>query len=101
MKTDARQTFPADMSVSGSIFYSECYSDDTYEYRHVILPMSMARSIPQIRTRTLMTEEEWRAHGIMQSRGWVHYVYHLPEPHILLFRRPKHPVTNRNENAPS
>ena len=26
--------------------------------------------------------------GIVQSKGWVHYEYHFPEPHILLFRRP-------------
>jgi cyclin-dependent kinase regulatory subunit CKS1 len=23
----------------------------------------------------------------MQSRGWVHYEIHKPEPHIILFRR--------------
>lgn len=23
----------------------------------------------------------------MQSRGWMHYAIHNPEPHILLFRR--------------
>lgn len=23
-----------------------------------------------------------------QSQGWVHYMIHEPEPHILLFRRP-------------
>lgn len=32
---------------------------------------------------------EWRNLGIQQSRGWVHYEVHKPEPHILLFRRPK------------
>lgn len=36
----------------------------------------------------LMTEDEWRAIGIQQSRGWIHYMIHEPEPHILLFRRP-------------
>ena len=32
-----------------------------------------------------------------QSRGWVHYAIHRPEPHILLFRRPlgTDPVTGR------
>jgi cyclin-dependent kinase regulatory subunit CKS1 len=25
---------------------------------------------------------------VQQSRGWVHYAMHKPEPHILLFRRP-------------
>ncbi|MCQ2820038.1 MAG: cyclin-dependent kinases regulatory subunit [archaeon] len=37
----------------------------------------------------LLTEAEWRALGIQQSRGWVHYEIHKPEPHILLFRRAK------------
>ena len=35
-----------------------------------------------------MTEMEWRGIGVQQSRGWEHYAYHRPEPHILLFRRP-------------
>ena len=26
--------------------------------------------------------------GVQQSRGWAHYEWHRPEPHILLFRRP-------------
>ncbi|KAF4390800.1 hypothetical protein G4B88_015690, partial [Cannabis sativa] len=30
---------------------------------------------------------EWRAIGVQQSRGWVHYAIHRPEPHIMLFRR--------------
>ena len=33
--------------------------------------------------------QEWRSLGVQQSRGWVHYELHKPEPHILLFRRPK------------
>lgn len=31
---------------------------------------------------------EWRALGVQQSRGWIHYAIHKPEPHIMLFRRP-------------
>ncbi|CAH2060378.1 unnamed protein product [Thlaspi arvense] len=30
---------------------------------------------------------EWRAIGVQQSREWVHYAVHQPEPHIMLFRR--------------
>jgi len=30
-----------------------------------------------------------RSLGVQQSRGWVHYAIHRPEPHILLYRRPK------------
>jgi len=33
-------------------------------------------------------QNEWRAIGVQQSRGWVHYAIHRPEPHIMLFRRP-------------
>ncbi len=54
----------------------------------------------------LLSEKEWRNIGITQSLGWEHYEIHgefrdsffwylsdrnplAPEPHILLFRRPK------------
>lgn len=65
--------------------YSEKYSDDLYEYRHVHLPKNVFKMMPRGR---LLTESEWRALGVQQSRGWVHYEIHKPEPHILLFRRP-------------
>jgi len=71
--------------VSGRCEYSDKYSDDQYEYRHVILPKDVAKSIPSHR---LLSDAEWRALGVQQSRGWVHYATHRPEPHILLFRRP-------------
>ena len=35
-----------------------------------------------------MSESEWRALGVQQSQGWVHYMIHRPEPQVLLFRRP-------------
>jgi len=55
----------------------------------------------------LLSEQEWRGIGVQQSRGWVHYAIHRPEPHILLFRRPlgtdprtgKVPVVADAENA--
>lgn len=53
--------------------------------RHVILPKELAKSL---RKGVLLAEEEWRGVGVQQSRGWVHYACHRPEPHILLFRRP-------------
>jgi len=31
-------------------------------------------------------QNEWRGIGVQQSRGWVHYAIHKPEPHIMLFR---------------
>ena len=72
--------------MSNNISYSEKYTDDKFEYRHVILPKDIAKKIPQSQ---LLTESQWRALGIQQSHGWVHYMIHSPEPHILLFRREK------------
>ncbi|CAD6195208.1 unnamed protein product [Caenorhabditis auriculariae] len=67
------------------IYYSPRYQDDEYEYRHVILPRSMSSRVPSAR---LMSEVEWRRIGVQQSVGWVHYMIHDPERHVLLFRRP-------------
>ena len=67
------------------IRYSEKYFDDVYEYRHAILPNVTAKLIPRAQ---LMSEEEWRSLGVQQSKGWIHYMIHKPEPYILLFRRP-------------
>ena len=52
--------------------------------RHVILPQDIAKNLP----KNLLSEREWRQLGVQQSRGWVHYGQHKPEPHILLMRRP-------------
>lgn len=71
------------MSVK-DIYYSDKYFDDTYEYRHVMLPKDVAKLVPRGK---LMSEDEWRSIGVQQSQGWVHYMHHDPEPHILLFRR--------------
>mmetsp|Transcript_16578 Transcript_16578/g.28433 ORF Transcript_16578/g.28433 Transcript_16578/m.28433 type:complete len:96 (-) Transcript_16578:327-614(-) len=68
------------------IQYSEKYYDDVYEYRHVVLPTDIAGLLPKGR---LLSEAEWRGLGVQQSRGWVHYAIHRPEPHIMLYRRPK------------
>ncbi|KAL7699644.1 cyclin-dependent kinase regulatory subunit [Lotmaria passim] len=68
------------------ILYSDKYYDDVYEYRHVILPKDLARLVP---TNRLMSETEWRQLGVQQSQGWVHYMIHKPEPHVLLFKRPR------------
>merc|ERR1712025_856929 len=46
------------------------------------------RSWPMVPKTHLMSETEWRDLGVQQSQGWVHYMTHDPEPHILLFRRP-------------
>lgn len=70
---------------SQHISYSDKYYDDKFEYRHVQITEEMTKLIPKDR---LMSEEEWRNIGITQSRGWIHYMIHEPEPHVLLFRRP-------------
>eukprot|EP00613_Pedinella_sp_CCMP2098_P009968 CAMPEP_0171659390 /NCGR_PEP_ID=MMETSP0990-20121206/43570_1 /TAXON_ID=483369 /ORGANISM="non described non described, Strain CCMP2098" /LENGTH=103 /DNA_ID=CAMNT_0012240889 /DNA_START=52 /DNA_END=363 /DNA_ORIENTATION=- len=71
--------------MTARIEYSEKYMDAMFEYRHVILPKELAKSLPKAR---LLSEQEWRGIGVQQSRGWGHYALHRPEPHILLFRRP-------------
>ncbi|KZV96202.1 CKS-domain-containing protein [Exidia glandulosa HHB12029] len=78
------------------IHYSERYSDDKYEYRHVILPKGMLKYLPKQLFSAedpgvlrLLSENEWRGIGITQSLGWEHYEIHAPEPHVLLFRRDK------------
>jgi cyclin-dependent kinase regulatory subunit CKS1 len=67
------------------IEYSEKYNDALYEYRHVILPKEIFKKLP---ARRLLSESEWRSIGVTQSKGWVNFTIHKPEPHILLFRRP-------------
>lgn len=71
--------------MADQICYSAKYYDDEHEYRHVILPKSIARTLKK---DVLMSETEWRGIGVQQSRGWIHYMVHRPEPHVLLFRRP-------------
>lgn len=75
------------------IYYSNKYCDDAFEYRHVVLPKEIAKAVPK---HKLMSETEWRTLGVQQSQGWVHYMTHDPEPHILLFRRP---IDQENNNG--
>lgn len=76
-----------------NIYYSDKYTDEKYEYRHVMLPKEVAKQVPKTH---LMSEAEWRNLGVQQSRGWVHYMAHEPEPHILLFRRSLNFQENQN-----
>ena len=57
------------------IEYSEKYNDENYEYRHVIMPKELAKTLPR---STLMSEQEWRNAGIQMSRGWQHFMIHRP-----------------------
>ena len=99
-----------------NIYYSDKYTDEAFEYRHVMLPKELAKMVPKTH---LMSETEWRNLGVQQSQGtsissnlkkvqnifkfnlyftgWVHYMTHDPEPHILLFRRPLSIYGNQNQ----
>uniref|UniRef100_A0A2K5U507 Cyclin-dependent kinases regulatory subunit n=1 Tax=Macaca fascicularis TaxID=9541 RepID=A0A2K5U507_MACFA len=67
------------------IYYSDKYDDEEFEYQHVMLPTDTAKLV---RKTHLMSESEWRNLGIQQSQGWVHYMIHEPECHILLSWHP-------------
>ena len=84
MENQSKQVLLDIQRLSKEIYYSDKYTDDEFEYRHVMLPKELSKLVPKDR---LMSETEWRAIGVQQSRGWIHYLIHEPEPHILLFRR--------------
>jgi cyclin-dependent kinase regulatory subunit CKS1 len=53
------------------IHYSDRYSDDEFEYRHVMLPRDYYNNyIPDGFKNRLLSEDEWRKIGIQQSPGW-------------------------------
>lgn len=81
-----RHTRTRALDAMPQIQYSEKYYDDENEYRHVVLPPDIAKMLPKNR---LLSETEWRGLGVQQSRGWIHYAIHRPEPHIMLFKRKK------------
>ena len=68
--------------------YSDKYFDAEYEYRHVILTREMHERVKDRQKTDLLSEQQWRDLGVVQSRGWQHYDNHMSEPYILLFRRP-------------
>ncbi|KAJ2709583.1 hypothetical protein H4R19_004177 [Coemansia spiralis] len=72
---------------ANDIHYSERYCDDESEYRHVSLPEGLRKYLPN--PPRLLTESECIKLGVQQSAGWVHYMIHDPEPHVLLFKREK------------
>ncbi|XP_036899002.1 cyclin-dependent kinases regulatory subunit 1-like [Sturnira hondurensis] len=65
------------------IYYSDKY-DEEFEYQHLMLPKVIAKLVPKTH---LMSKSEWR-NLIQQSQGWVHYMIHEPQPHILLLQQP-------------
>lgn len=50
------------------------------QHRHVLLPKDIEALLPK--PQRLLSETEWRGIGVQQSRGWVHYAIHRPEPHM-------------------
>merc|ERR1739844_645576 len=79
-----------------NIYYSDKYEDEKFEYRHVMLPKDLAKMVPKSH---LMSETAWRSLGVQQSQGWIHYMTHDPEPHILLFKKPLSIYANQNVAA--
>uniref|UniRef100_A0A8C3WR90 Cyclin-dependent kinases regulatory subunit n=1 Tax=Catagonus wagneri TaxID=51154 RepID=A0A8C3WR90_9CETA len=75
------------------IYYSYKYDNERCEYWQVMLPKDIARLAPKTH---LMSESEWRNLGVQQSQGWVHYMIHEPESHVLLLRG-HCPRSQRNE----
>ncbi|KAK6163433.1 hypothetical protein DH2020_000297 [Rehmannia glutinosa] len=88
----------------GQIQYSEKYFDDTYEYRHVVLPPEVAKLLPKNR---LLSEISiygaffhffffvflvGRMNGVPlvfnRAVGGSTMQSTVREPHIMLFRRP-------------
>ena len=48
----------------------------------MILPKELKLRIP---TDRLLAESEWRAIGVQQSLGWVHYMVHKPGNFYIFF----------------
>ncbi|KAJ2771166.1 hypothetical protein IWQ56_000346 [Coemansia nantahalensis] len=97
--TQAQQKLVDIDHYSHDIHYSDRYSDDVSEYRHVSLPEGLRKYLPS--PLRLMTEAEWRGLGVQQSQGWVHYMIHEPEPHVLLFKREKNYQLKYPRGAPA
>lgn len=72
------------MNFPKTLEHSEKYNDSQFEYKHVILNKELFEKLPKYK---LLSEAEWRAIGITQTKGWIHYTFFKPEPHVLLFRR--------------
>ena len=84
-KEKEKTTMPQD--ITSRIEYSEKYQDDKHEYRRIILPKELIKTLSKNR---LLTESEWRGIGVQQSRGWTHYAIHRPEPHSALSPATRH-----------
>ncbi|KAE8700199.1 Cyclin-dependent kinases regulatory subunit 1 [Hibiscus syriacus] len=75
----------------GQIQYSEKYFDDSYEYRHVVLPPEVAKLLPKIASSL-------KTNGVLleYSRVVVGFITQfIALNHIMLFRRPLTISSNR------
>jgi cyclin-dependent kinase regulatory subunit CKS1 len=82
------------------IKYSKKHADRSHEFRSVVLPKNIAKTMYKLTAGgRLLKEAEWRKLGVEQSLGWAHYASHPPEPHILLFWRPLPPSGNIKPTA--
>lgn len=72
------------------ITYSEIYETEDYEYRHVTIPKAIAQDLPNRR----LTVHEWQSLNVDIDDLWENYMIHMPERHILLFRKKKVNKTN-------
>jgi cyclin-dependent kinase regulatory subunit CKS1 len=61
------------LSLSAHHRYHRLSLPQSIQNSHVILPKEVAKTMPKSR---LLSETEWRAMGVQQSRGWQHYAVH-------------------------
>ena len=76
-----------------NIYYSDKYTDEAFEYRHVMLPKELAKMVPKTH---LMSETEWRNLGVQQSQG-MSYSTHYSKSQIFVkkFNFDKTPTFSR------
>jgi len=66
------------------IVHSNKYSDGEYEYKHVLLPKEVFKTMEK---NKILTPDEVQKLGISNSKGWEHYFVFKNEPYVLLFRK--------------
>lgn len=46
------------------------------------MPKELVKLVPRTH---LLSEQEWRAIGVQQSQGWIHYMIHEPGMQLITF----------------
>merc|ERR1712010_338321 len=64
-------TMPRNSELIKQIEYSEKYADKMYEYRHVILPKAMVRSLPKAADETPNYDGAGVARNWSPAKSWV------------------------------